>query len=201
MPGIHPHAKKEIDRYIASTPAFAQPICRKLRTLIKKAEPEIVEDWKWGPNFNKDGMVCGFGAFKEFVSISFFKGALLKDPKKVLVDCSGSNAGSRRMHFRTVDDIDEKLMLDFIKQAVVLNKNGVKAPARRAELAMPPDLKAALTKNAKAKKYFDELTPGYRREYIESVLLAKRPETHAERIKKAVTLCAQGKTLNDKYKR
>jgi uncharacterized protein YdeI (YjbR/CyaY-like superfamily) len=146
-------------------------------------------------------MVCGFGAFKEHVAIAFFRGALLKDPKKVLIDCSGSNAGSRRIHFRTVDDIDEKLMLDFIKQAVALNKNGVKTPARRAELTMPADFESALAKSAKAKQYFAELTPGYRREYIESILMAKRPETRAERIKKAVTLCAQGKTLNDKYKR
>ena len=44
MPTIHPNAKKEIDRYIDSTAAFAQPICRKLRALIHKADPEIVED-------------------------------------------------------------------------------------------------------------------------------------------------------------
>jgi uncharacterized protein YdeI (YjbR/CyaY-like superfamily) len=199
MPTIHPNAKKEIDRYIDSTAAFAQPICRKLRALIHKADPEIVEDWKWGPNFNKDGMICGMGAFKEFVSLAFFKGALLKDPKKLLIDCSGSNAGSRRIHFRSVDEIDEKTIVGFIKQAIALNEKGVKTPARRAELSMPPDLASAFGKSAKAKKYFDGLTPGYRREYIEFILQAKRPETRAERIKRTIKQCSEGKTLNYKY--
>jgi len=199
MPKIHPHATKEIDRYIASMAPFAQPICRKLRVLIHKAEPAIVEDWKWGPNFNKDGMVCGFGAFKEFVSIAFFKGALLKDPKKMLIDCSGSNAGSRRIHYYSVDDIDEKALLAFIKEAVALNVKGVKPPARRAKLPMPAELKSALAKNAKAKAFFDDLTPGYQREYSEHVLQAKRPETRMERIKKAVKQCSEQKKLNYKY--
>ena len=114
MPKIHPKAEELIDRYIDSIEPFAQPICRRLRALIHKAEPEIIEDWKWGPNFNKDGMVCGFGAFKEFVSIAFFMGALLKDPKKTLIDCSGSNA--------------EKALLAFVKEAVALNEKGVKPP-------------------------------------------------------------------------
>ena len=83
---IHPNATQEIDRYIAKAPEFARPICARIRALIHKADPDIVEDWKWGPNFNKHGMICGFGAFKEHVSLGFFKGELLKDPKKLLVD-------------------------------------------------------------------------------------------------------------------
>lgn len=66
---IQPDASKKIDAYIAKAQAFAQPIGRKLRELIQKAHADIVEDWKWGaPNFHKDGMVCGLGAFKQHVT-------------------------------------------------------------------------------------------------------------------------------------
>jgi hypothetical protein len=74
-------AKKRIDNYIASGSALARPILRKLRELIFIAEPAIIEDWKWGPNYSKNGMVCGYFGFKEHVTFTFFGGAALKDPK------------------------------------------------------------------------------------------------------------------------
>ena len=197
---IHPKAKQEIDKYIASAPAFAQPICRKLRAAIHKADPDIVEDWKWGPNFNKQGMICGFGAFKEHVSLGFFKGALLKDPRKLLEDCSGSNAHNRTLKFRSVDDVDEKAMIAFVQQAVQLNESGVKGEVRRAEIPVPADLKSALAKDSKARAAFDSFTPGYRREYLEWIVAAKRPETRAQRIDTTVRQSREGKTLHYKYK-
>jgi hypothetical protein len=198
---IHPKARQEIDGYIKSAPGFAQPICRKLRALIHKADPAIVEDWKWGPNFNKQGMICGFGAFKEHVSLAFFKGALLQDPKKLLADCSGSNAHNRTLKFRSVADLDEKTLIAYVKEAAKLNEQGVKGKVRRAGISVPADLKAAVAKDAKAKKYFDGLTPGYRREYLEWIVEARRPETRAARIDTAVKQCREGKTLHYKYKR
>ena len=197
---IHPKAKQEIDKYISSAAPFAQPICRKLRVLIRKADPGIVEDWKWGPNFNKQGMICGFGAFKEHVCLGFFKGALLKDPGKLLVDSSGSNAHNRTLKFRTVADVDEKSLTGFVKQAVQLNERGVKGEVRRAEIPMPADLKAALAKDAKARAAFEKFTPGYRREYLEWIVAAKRPETRAARIETTVKQSREGKTLHYKYK-
>lgn len=198
---IHPKAKEEIDKYIASVPAFARPICARLRALIHKADPDIVEDWKWGPNFNRQGMICGFGAFKEHVSLGFFKGALLKDPKKLLVDCSGSNAHNRTLKFRSVADVDEKALMGFVKEAVRLNLEGVKGEVRRAEIPMPADLKAALSKDAKARAAFEAFTPGKRREYLEWIVGAKRPETRAQRIGTAVKQSREGKSLHWKYQK
>lgn len=70
---------KRIESYFDEAPSFAGDICRKLRHIIFKAEPEIVEDWKWGPNYSKNGMVCGIGAFQKHVSLAFFQGAHMKD--------------------------------------------------------------------------------------------------------------------------
>ncbi len=197
---IHPNASKEIDRYIAGTPAFAQPICRKLRTLIHKADAGIVEDWKWGPNFNKQGMICGFGAFKAHVTLAFFKGSLLKDSKKILFACSESNVHNRSIKFTDAKQIDETALIAYVKEAAKLNELGVKPAPRRAPIKMPPDLKKGLAAKAKARQYFEGLTPGYQREYIEWVVQAKRPETREARITTTIKQCGEGKTLHYKYK-
>jgi uncharacterized protein YdeI (YjbR/CyaY-like superfamily) len=195
-------AEKQIDRYIASTAPFAQPICRKLRTLIHKADPGIVEDVKWGaPNFNKEGMICSFAAFKEHVSLGFFKGALLKDPKKLLEDCSGSNAHNRTLKFRSVAEVNDKALIGFVKQAVQLNEKGIKGEVRRAEISVPADLKAALAKDGKAKAAFEAFTPGRQREYLEWIVGAKRPETRAQRIETTVQQSREGKSLHWKYQK
>jgi uncharacterized protein YdeI (YjbR/CyaY-like superfamily) len=95
----------------------------------------------------------------------------------------------------------EKTLIGHVKQTVALNTNGVKARPLRAELKMPADLKKALAGNAAANKAFAAFTPGYRREYIEWVIDAKRPETRAARIETAVKQCAEGKILHHKYRR
>lgn len=197
---IRPDARKRIDEYIASVPDFAKPICRKLRAVVRKADPGIVEDWKWGPNFNKQGMVCGFGAFKAHVTFTFFKGSHLKDPKGILAGCSDDNAHNRSIKFRRVEEVDEKTLAAFVREAAALNVKGVKVEARRAEIPLPADLGKALAGKAAARKYFDGLTPGYRREYIEWVVQAKRPETRLQRIETTVRQCREKKTLHFKYR-
>jgi len=197
---IRPDAGKLIDAYIASMPEFARPICKQLRTLIHKADPEIIEDWKWGPNFNKQGMLCGFGAFKAHVTFTFFKGSQLKDPKRMLEPCSAGNANNRSIKFQNAGEIPEAALIALVKEAVRLNAQGVKRRPVRAALPMPKDLVAALKKNAKAAKYFEALSPSCKREYIEWILQAKRPETRTERIARTVKQCGAGRSLNYKYK-
>ena len=198
---IHPKASQEIDKYVAALDGFAKPICKKLREVIRKADPDIVEDWKWGPNFNKNGMICGFGAFKEHVSFTFFQGAAMKDPKKILAPCSADNAHNRTVKFRDVDEIDEKTLAAYVKEAAALNAKGVQAPAKKAAIAVPPDVKKALAGNAKAKAFFDALAPGYQRDYLEWIVQAKQPATRSTRIETTVKQCAEGKRRNWKYER
>jgi uncharacterized protein YdeI (YjbR/CyaY-like superfamily) len=199
MPTIRPDAKQRIDEYIADAPAFAQPICKKLRKTIKQAHPEIVEDWKWGPNFNKNGMVCGFGAFKAHVTLVFFQGVMMSDKKQILAPCSDGNARSRSLKFTSAKEIDEKVLAAYVKEAVSLNDKGVKGPARRATIPTPPDLTQALARNKRAKAFFDDMTPGYRRDFVDWVTSAKRAETRAERVSATVKLCAEHKHRHWKY--
>jgi uncharacterized protein YdeI (YjbR/CyaY-like superfamily) len=189
-----PDAGKRIDAYIAKAPAFAQPICRALRKAVLGAADGIVEDWKWScPSFNTGGLICLMGAFKAHVRFVFFKGPLLEDPRKLL--------RKGLLLFRAGDRIDAKAVAGFVRQSIALNEKGVKVTrAPRAELPVPKDLKAALAKDRKADSFFASLSPSCRREYVEWIVEAKRPETRLQRIGTTVVQCRQGKTRHWKYR-
>ena len=196
---IDPTASERIDQYIADAAGFAQPILKKIRAAIHKADREIVEVWKWGAGFERNGLVCGLAAFKAHVSLHFYKGALLEDKRKLLEDCSGSNAHARRLKFKTPADFDARVVEEYVREAATLNLKGIKAPARRAELPLPPDLKKAIAANAGAKAFWDGLAPGYRRDYIDWVIQAKQDATRDSRIETTVQWLSEGKTRNWKY--
>ena len=84
MTAAHPNATQEVLNYIATMPEFSRAICTKLRSIILKADKKIVEDWKWGPNYNYNGMICGYGAFKGHVKFTFFNGSAMKNSKQVV---------------------------------------------------------------------------------------------------------------------
>ena len=187
MPQIRADASGRIGRYIAAAAPFARPICKKLRRLIGKAEPGIIEDWKWGPNFNKDGMVCGIWAFSNHVTLTFFQGALLKDPKGILLHGT-SNAQNRSVKFSSVDDIDERTIIAYVREAVRNNAQGLKAKPRVKSLTAPADLRRVLAKKPRAREFFETLAYTHRKEYILWISTAKRPETRARRVRQALAM-------------
>lgn len=199
MPTINQNASKLIDEYIGGAPDFARPICEKLRAIVHKADGDVIEDWKWGPNFNKNGMICGFGHFKAHVKLAFFKGALLKDPAKLLTQGEG-NSHSRGVKFTSSSEIDERSLISYVREAIALNSSGIKAPARKAMIPVPAEFKKALAGHPKARGGFEGLTPGYRNEYVEWIVNAKRLETRAKRIESALAKLAKGESLNAKYR-
>src|ERR1700756_3923854 len=104
----------------------------RLRTLIKEADPEVVEEWKWRgvPVWSHGGILCTGETYKEVVKLTFLKGASLPDPSKLF---SSSLEGTPRpaIDIREGDRIDEKALAALIRAAVALNTSGG-APARPA---------------------------------------------------------------------
>ena len=176
----NPQAKNLIDNYISESPEFSKPILNKLRTLIMKTDPEITEDWKWGPNYYKQGMVCGFVAFKQHVTFFFFQGAMMKDPYK-LFNYGDTNQHNRSIKLKSIQDIDEKKYAEYIKEAVANNVAGIKSRTR--EIEIPEEFGKILAKNS-ARDNFDKLTFTRRKEMIQLFLSAKKPETLEIRITK-----------------
>jgi len=116
-----PSASKLISDQIAELGDWRGKMLEQLRKIVLGAAPEITEEFKWGvPVWSKNGLVCSAGAFKEHVKLNFFKGASLKDPKKLF------NAGldaktSRSIDFRKGDKIDTAGLKDLIRAAAAFN--------------------------------------------------------------------------------
>ena len=105
----------------------------RIRALIKEADPEIVEEWKWRgvPVWSHDGIVCTGETYKSVVKMTFAKGAALKDPSGLFNSSLEGNT-RRAIDLHEGETIDEAALMALIRTAVALNKSKVKARPRSA---------------------------------------------------------------------
>jgi len=97
----------------------------RLRTLIKQADPDVVEEWKWeNPVWSHDGLICTGEAYKKVVKMTFSKGAALEDPSGLFNSSLGGNT-RRAIDFHEGEKIDEKALKALIRAAVRLNTSGI----------------------------------------------------------------------------
>lgn len=189
-----------IDDYIARQAEFARPILEHLRAAVHVACPDAEETMKWSrPHFlYRHDLLAGMAAFKAHVAFGFWRG-------KELLGEGGDGPGMGQFgRIASIADLPAPDVLDgWVRKAMALTDGGAKKlrPAREAkgELAAPDDLAAALGENDAARATFDAFPPSCRREYIEWVVDAKRPETRAKRIAQAAEWMAEGKRRNWKY--
>jgi hypothetical protein len=99
----------------------------RLRALIKEADPEVVEEWKWRgvPVWSHDGIICTGESYKSVVKMTFAKGAALKDPAR-LFNASLEGSTRRAIDFREGEIIDEKALKTLIRAAVALNRSKIR---------------------------------------------------------------------------
>jgi hypothetical protein len=106
---------KELDDWRGKTLA-------RLRAVIKQADPDVVEEWKWNvPVWSHDGIICTGETYKSSVKLTFAKGAAVKDPAKLFNSSLEGNT-RRAIDFREGDDIDADALKALIKAAVAVNK-------------------------------------------------------------------------------
>src|SRR5580692_12301604 len=119
-----------IDQKIKELGDWRGKTLAKVREIIHKADPEIVEEWKWRgtPVFSHAGIVCTGETYKNAVKMTFAKGAALKDPSKLFNSSLEGNT-RRAIDFHEGDTIDEKALQALIRAAVALNTS-VSATAR-----------------------------------------------------------------------
>jgi uncharacterized protein YdeI (YjbR/CyaY-like superfamily) len=196
-----------VDAYIEKAAPFAKPILIKIRKLIYQACPEVEETIKWSfPNYEVYGsMLCNMAAFKEHCAFGFWKASLLKDPNGIL-HLADRNSMGHLDRLTSVKDLpSDKILLAYLKEAVLLNINKVKpikpkSPPKK-ELPQPKQLAAALKKNKKAFAGFEAFSPSQKREYIEWINEAKTEETLNKRVETTVEWSVEGKSRNWKYKK
>src|SRR5260221_1287696 len=113
-----------IDERIRELGDWRGKMLSRLRALIKKADPEVVEEWKWRgvPVWSHDGMICTGETYKSVVKLTFAKGASLKDPSKLFNSSLEGNT-RRAIDFHEGDDIDENAFKALIRAAAAQNKS------------------------------------------------------------------------------
>src|SRR5437763_17126628 len=118
-----------IDERIKELGGWRGEMLARLRALIKQADPDVVEEWKWnGPVWSHDGLICTGEAYKNVVKMMFAKGASVADPSGLFNSSLEGNT-RRAIDFHEGDDIDEKALKTLIRAAVALNTS-VRVTAR-----------------------------------------------------------------------
>jgi len=117
-------ASQLIDARIKELPDWRGETLARIRALIKQADPEVVEEWKWRgvPVWSHDGIICTGEAYKSAVKLTFAKGAALKDPARLFNSSLEGNT-RRAIDFREGEKIDEEALKDLIRAAAALNKS------------------------------------------------------------------------------
>jgi len=154
------------------------------------------EECKWGkPTFTVDGKnIVIMQGFKEYFALGFFQGALLKDPKKVLVQL-GQVQAARVMKFTSVKDIKAKAatIKAYVREAIAVEKAGLRVePKKTSDFPVPEELTERFRKAPRFKRAFEALTPGRQRSYLYHFAAAKQSATRVARIEKAMPAIFEG---------
>jgi len=162
----------------------------------------LTEELKWGCpcyTFEKKNIVL-IHVFKEYCAILFFKGALLKDAKDILIQQTENVQAARQVRFTNVREVVklEPVLKAYIKEAIEAEKSGQKVKLKKpAEFKIAEEFQNKLDKLPALKNAFYELTPGRQRAYLLYFSSAKLSRTREERVEKSLKQILKGKGLDD----
>jgi uncharacterized protein YdeI (YjbR/CyaY-like superfamily) len=173
---------------------------RKLRAIA--LDCQLTEELKWGcPCYTLSGSnVVLIHVFKEYCAFLFFKGALLKDKHRILIQQTKNVQAARQIRFTNVSEVVkmERVVKVYILEAIEVEKSGRQVELKKtAEFAMPEEFKKKLKELPALKKAFFALTPGRQRGYLLHFSTAKQSKTREARVKKCVERILDGKGLDD----
>lgn len=189
----------KVEAFFSQAKTWRQEL-EALRAIL--LECPLSEDFKWrSPCYTfQGGNVATLWGFKEDCALSFFKGVLLKDPEGILV-APGENSRSVRMvRFTGVAEIADKqpVLKDYIREAIAVEKAGLKVEFRKDDLDRPQELVERLDADPALKAAFEALTPGRQRGYLLHFSQPKQSKTRVSRIAKAAPRILDGKGLHDR---
>ena len=191
----------KVDFFFSKTGTWQEEF-QQLRMII--LDCGLTEELKWGQacyTFENKNIVLIHG-FKEYCALLFFKGALLKDPKHILVQQTENVQAARQIRFTNVQEIIKmkKTLKTYIYEAVEVEESGLKVNFKRTkEFAVPEEFQKQLDKKPALKKAFYALTPGRQRGYLLYFSAPKQSKTRESRIEKSMKQILDGKGLDDDY--
>jgi uncharacterized protein YdeI (YjbR/CyaY-like superfamily) len=189
----------KVDEYFKKAKKWQKEF-EKLRKII--LDCQLTEDLKWGHPCYKlqESNIVLIHGFKDYCAILFFKGALLKDAKGLLIQQTKNTQAARQIRFTNVREIGElgPTLKAYIREAIELEKAGVKVKLKKtSEFAVPPEFQKKLDALPALKAAFHALTPGRQRGYLLHFAGAKQSKTRESRVKKCMPQILKGKGLDD----
>lgn len=161
----------------------------------------LTEESKWGvPCYTyKEANIAVLSAFKEYVSLSFFKGALLQDENNLLQKPGENTQSARLLKFTSVDEIRliEDQIKTFLFEAIDIEERGQKVVFKQEEIAYPEELIQKLNEMPELQSAFEALTPGRKKSYLLHFSSAKQSKTKISRIEKSIPKIFAGKGFNE----
>jgi hypothetical protein len=126
-------ASKLISNRIAELGDWRGKTLGRMRTLIKEADPDVVEEWKWmgTPVWSHDGIICTGESYAKVVKLTFAKGASLKDPARLFNSSLDGNT-RRAIDIHEGEEVDASAFKTLVRQAVALNGSGKSRPSNKA---------------------------------------------------------------------
>ena len=174
--------------------------CETLRAIV--LDCPLTEELKWGqPCYTSEGKnILLIHGFKEYCALLFMKGALLKDPKGILIQQTENVQAGRQIRFTNVQEIVKmkSVLKAYIEEAINVEKAGLKVIHKKtSEFKMAEEFKKKLDGTPALKTAFQALTPGRQRAYLLYFSAPKQSKTREARIEKCVKPILKGKGLND----
>ncbi|WP_055435349.1 YdeI/OmpD-associated family protein [Lacinutrix algicola] len=191
-----------VEEYIENNINFKEAL-ELLRELVLSTK--LDENIKWNaPVYSINGKnVLGLGAFKNHFCLWFFNGVFLKDEQNCLEKAQEKTKALRQMHFETIENINELVVLAYIKEAIENQKLGKELkPVRttKKDVVIPELLTEEIKNDTNFKTAFNKLSPSCQREYCNYIIEAKRDKTKISRFDKIKPMILNGAGLHDKYK-
>ena len=191
----------DVDSWFAKAKAWHDELAR-LRTILLSCD--LVEQLKWGkPTYTSDdgANIVLIMPLKETCALLFTKGALLNDPKGLLVQPGENSQSARQLRFTSVAEIarHEQALRRIVKHALEVEKAGLKVAFKKStDLVYPKEFQDRLDRNSALREAFLKLTPGRQRQYHLHFTGAKQSATRESRVEKAIPLILDGMGLNDR---
>jgi uncharacterized protein YdeI (YjbR/CyaY-like superfamily) len=189
----------KVDALLRGAPKWKEEF-EMLRTIV--LDCQLTEDVKWYQpcyTFQKRNIVLIHG-FKEYCALLFFKGVLLKDPKRILIQQTANVQAGRQIRFTNIREIIKlkPILKAYVREAIKVEQAGLKVKLRKTEdFKIPGEFKRKLDELPALKTAFETLTPGRQRGYIFHFAQAKQSKTREARIERCMPQIFQGRGLDD----
>lgn len=172
----------------------------KLRAIL--LESPLEEELKWGwPCYTLDGKnIVLIHGFNEYCALLFFKGALMSDPRGILIQQTENVQAARHFRFTSLQEIvaQEPIIKEYVEEAIQVEKAGLKMePKKTEEFPVPDEFQQKLSELPALQTAFQALTPGRQRGYLLYFAAPKQSKTRESRIEKYIPQILEGKGLRD----